>query len=123
MPQIEHEFKTPGVSVKEIEKTFQRLDSSDEFRVALVFDTAPRIEQGHWTAECRRHGRSAADKPLWTMRARHEGEADDGDMVDLRFYAHAHPENKYPPSEAVPSPVTLAAFLEYCQALAAKDTK
>lgn len=119
MPQIEHEFKTSGVSVDEVEKTFQRLDSSDVFRVSMeAFEVMPRIEHGHWTAEYRRHGRSEAGKQLWTMRARYEGEA-----VILLFYAHAHPENKYPPSETVPSPVTLAGFLEYCQGLAAKDTK
>jgi len=90
----------------------------ERFRDSMEAVHTPKIEQGLWTAQCRRHGRSEADEPLWTMRVSYEGEA-----VTLLFYAHAHPENKYPPSEAVPSPVTLAGFLEYCQALAAKDTK
>jgi hypothetical protein len=117
MPQIVYEYKAADSDA--VTKAFQRFDSSDEFRVSMeAFEVMPRIEHGHWTAEYRRHGRSEAGKQLWTMRARY-----DGDTVDLRFFAHAHPENKYPPSEAVPSPVTLAGFLEYCQALAAKDTK
>ena len=118
MPKIEHEFKTSGVSVATI--AFERF-APETFRVATeAIPASPKIEQGRWVAECRKifNEEDVSAPRKWTMCARY-----DGDVVDLRFYAIAHPENKYPPSEAVPSPVMLAGFLEYCQALAAKDTK
>ena len=92
----------------------------ERFRDSMEAVHVPKIEHGHWLAECRRTsvGEGVSAQGAWTMRVSYEGEA-----VTLLFYARAHPENKYPPSEAVPSPVTLAGFLEYCQALAAKDTK
>ena len=119
MPHIEYEIKSAGPGA--FGGATLRIGSSNGFRMSCVARPAvPKIEHGHWLAECRRTsvGEGVSAQGAWTMRVSYEGEA-----VTLLFYARAHPENKYPPSEAVPSPVTLAGFLEYCQALAAKDTK
>ena len=119
MPQIVYEYKAADSDA--VAMAFRRIGAPpDDFRVSLVARPAlPKIEHGRWTAMCRKTEPLDVSAPrLWTMQVRYDGEE-----TDLQFYADAHPENKYPPSEAVPSPVTLAGFLEYCQALAAKDTK
>lgn len=118
MPHIEYEIKSAGPGA--FGGATLRIGSSNGFRMSCVARPAvPKIEHGRWTAMCRKIEPHDVSAPrLWTMQVRYDGEE-----TDLQFYARAHPENKFPPSETVPSPVVLATFLEYCQVLAAKDAK
>lgn len=83
-----------------------------KFHSAAVERPHLRITHGLWEARVVFSDALGRQDAPWTMTANCDRE---GAGMSHWFRAEAHPEGRFPPTEAPATPTMLAAFLEECQ--------